>query len=169
MTGNFPPCLAFTLQEEGGIIDDPADPGGLTAHGITLKTFEAYYPGATAAELRAITDHQVQTIYQVGYWNVIQGDALPLGIDLVAFDFAANAGPRRSVLALETVAGTNRDGIDGPKTEDAIAKIMRQTAIIKLTTLHLAFYRADPLFGRYGKGWTDRLNRCQEAALKMAQ
>lgn len=166
---NFDACLAFTLQWEGGLSDDPLDPGGETNKGITLRTFSAYYPGENASgRLKAITDEQVQNIYRTGYWNVIGGDALPAGVDCVVWDFSVNAGPKRSVIALQTVAGTERDGIDGPATEAAIAKMQSQMVIIKLTTLHLAFYRADPLFGRYGKGWTNRLNACQDLATKMA-
>jgi len=38
MADRFDACLAFTLREEGGYVDDPADPGGATNMGITLAT-----------------------------------------------------------------------------------------------------------------------------------
>ena len=38
MADQFDPCLGFTLAQEGGYVDDPADPGGATNMGITLAT-----------------------------------------------------------------------------------------------------------------------------------
>ena len=166
---NFPaPCLTFTLKHEGGLVDDPDDPGGLTNQGITLATFNAYFPRAGgAAGLRAMTVEQRNIIYDAGYWIVTGCDKLPSGIDLVVFDFAVNAGPKRSVIALETVAGTRRDGIDGPLTETAIAKMDPVVVITKLSNLHEAFYRADPDFDEFGGGWLARLADCRTEALAM--
>ena len=42
MDDNFDTCLAFTLQEEGGYSDNPADPGGATNMGITLATYRQW-------------------------------------------------------------------------------------------------------------------------------
>jgi lysozyme family protein len=163
---NFPACLAFTLKEEGGLADNPDDPGRLTNHGITLVTFERYFLGGAPA-LRAIKGDQVTLIYRLGYWQSVGGDRLPSGVDLVTFDFGVNAGPGRSVIALETVAGTKRDGIDGPLTESAVAKLDPGMVIDKLTNLHEAFYRADPDFDEFGAGWLARLARCRTAAHQM--
>jgi lysozyme family protein len=168
---NFPdPCLTFTLKHEGGLVDDPDDPGGLTNQGITLATFSAYFPRVgDAAGLRAMTVEQRNIIYDAGYWIVTGCDKLPSGVDLVVFDFAVNAGPKRSVIALETAAGTKRDGIDGPLTETAIGKMDPVVVITKLTNLHEAFYRADSDFDEFGGGWLARLADCRTQALAMAE
>jgi hypothetical protein len=42
MADRFDACLAFTLREEGGYVDDPADPGGATNMGITLATYRQW-------------------------------------------------------------------------------------------------------------------------------
>ena len=42
MPDRFDACLAFTLREEGGYVDDPADPGGATNMGITLATYRQW-------------------------------------------------------------------------------------------------------------------------------
>lgn len=170
MEGNFPACLTFTLKHEGGLANVTGDPGGLTNKGITLKTFNLWFPRAGGAEgLRTITDEQVNIIYDAGYWMNVQGDALPIGVDLVVFDFAVNAGPGRSIVMLEAVAGTARDGIDGPLTEAAIAKQDPGVVIDKLTNLHEAFYRADPDFDEFGGGWLARLADCRTQALAMVE
>src|SRR4051794_13371623 len=38
----FAECLAFTLAQEGGYVDDPYDPGGATNMGITLATLRQW-------------------------------------------------------------------------------------------------------------------------------
>src|SRR6185437_16377169 len=73
----FDTALAFTLAEEGGFSDNPADPGGATNKGITLATFREYQPGATVDELRAISDADVWRIYRLGYWNHMRCGDLP--------------------------------------------------------------------------------------------
>ena len=35
-------CLAFTLHQEGGYVDNRADPGGATNMGITLATYREW-------------------------------------------------------------------------------------------------------------------------------
>ena len=37
MADLFDTCLTFTLAQEGGYVDDPADPGGATNRGITRR------------------------------------------------------------------------------------------------------------------------------------
>ena len=42
MNGNFEQCLALVLKEEGGYVDNPHDPGGMTNHGVTKTTWESW-------------------------------------------------------------------------------------------------------------------------------
>ena len=41
-SSRFAVCLAFVLQAEGGFVDNPADPGGATMHGVTQAVYDAY-------------------------------------------------------------------------------------------------------------------------------
>ena len=43
MDSLFPACLDFTLANEGGFSDNPADPGGATFKGITLASLRDYW------------------------------------------------------------------------------------------------------------------------------
>ena len=78
MKANFPASLRETLHYEGGWSDHPKDPGGATMKGITLETFRRYRPMATKAELRAISDADVERIYRAGYADPVAFDALPV-------------------------------------------------------------------------------------------
>ncbi len=42
MADRFDVCLAFTFLQEGGYVDNPADPGRATNMGITLTTYQQW-------------------------------------------------------------------------------------------------------------------------------
>lgn len=165
---SYAACLAFTLQQEGGFVDNPADPGGATNHGITIATLEAYQHGATIEMLKSISPDLVSAIYRRDYWTVMGAGNLPDGVNLMVFDFGVNAGPARSVGFLQIVAGVKRDGLDGALTQAAIAKMSPIDVIAKLSGLQRAYYQALPGFNTFGDGWIARTERRVTLALKMA-
>jgi lysozyme family protein len=71
MADTFDTCLAFTLREEGGYVDNPADPGGATNMRITLATLRQYTddPQLGAIQVRDMTVRTARAIYQALYWN----------------------------------------------------------------------------------------------------
>ena len=38
---NFPDCIAHVLAAEGGLVNDPKDPGGVTKFGISQRSYPA--------------------------------------------------------------------------------------------------------------------------------
>lgn len=165
---NFPACLAFTLAEEGGWSDDPDDPGGCTNQGVTLATYRMFHgPDATPETLRAMTDAERDLIYCEGYWDAVAGDALPCGLDLMAFDFGVNAGPARSVARLQIIVGTKPDGIIGPITLRAIGAIQLPAIIDQFFASQRDYYMALPGFPTFGKGWLARCDRRVAEARRM--
>ena len=42
MKGNFERALAMVLRHEGGFVNHPNDPGGMTNKGITKKVYDAF-------------------------------------------------------------------------------------------------------------------------------
>jgi lysozyme family protein len=90
MPDNFDTCLAFTLKEEGGYSDDPADPGGATNMGITLATYRQWSdnPSLGALQVQDLSERTARAIYRSLYWNPLRADALPAGVDLSVFDTA---------------------------------------------------------------------------------
>jgi Glycosyl hydrolase 108 len=55
MADRFEPCLEFTLREEGGYVDDAADPGGAANMGITLATYREWSDNPISARRRSKT------------------------------------------------------------------------------------------------------------------
>lgn len=68
MTPEFKRALARTVKIEGGFTDNSADRGGPTNHGITLRQFQHWRPGATLDDLKAITQEDAAQFYFDGYW-----------------------------------------------------------------------------------------------------
>ena len=120
---NFDKCFKFILQFEGGFTNDPKDPGGPTNLGITQATLSAFIGRqATIAEVKALTSAKVAPIYRGKFWDHVNGDNLPRGIDLAVFDFGVHSGPSRGVAALQRAINVADDGSLGPVTTAAANK-----------------------------------------------
>ena len=107
MQANFPKALPRILVYEGGKVDDPRDPGGRTNKGITQTTFNAWCreQGLPQVDVYTITNDEVASIYKYKFWDVVRGDDLPCGLDLVVFDGAVNSGPGQSGKWLQRALG----------------------------------------------------------------
>lgn len=151
---NFQVCQAFTLKYEGGFVNNPRDPGGPTNCGITLVTLSHELGRrATITEVRALTPQSsvVRAIYEKKFWNVIDGAALPKGVDLIAFDIAVNMGPGRVLPWLEA------------------SRNMKPTDRIKyLHNKRLTFWKQLKIWATFWKGWTRREQACYAQAMQMA-
>ena len=168
MKSNFDKCLAEVLRHEGGFVDHPRDPGGATNKGITIGTFRQYRPGATVAQLKAISDAEVAMIYRNGYWDAVRGDDLPSGLDLVAFDAAVNSGPRRGAQWLQRALGVADDGKIGPVTLSVAQASEPMSVISRALDIRLAFLKSLSHWDAFGRGWSARVVSVRKVALQMA-
>jgi lysozyme family protein len=168
MDRNFGRALSCVLEDEGGFVNDPHDPGGATNKGITLATFRRYVAkSATVDDLKHLTTAQAAKVYRSQYWNAIKGDDLPDGVDYAVFDFAVNSGQSRAAKYLQAIVGVPTDGKIGPQTLAAV-KATDSTAIINmLCDRRLDFLSGLPTWPRYKNGWTDRVHGVREVALGM--
>ncbi|MFE1599941.1 glycoside hydrolase family 108 protein [Methylobacterium sp. ID0610] len=166
---SFDRVLLLVLAHEGGYVDDPHDPGGATNLGVTIGSLSLWLGRpATKAEVRALTRASVAPLYRRRYWDAIQGDALPAGLDYGLFDFAVNSGPKRAVIGLQRLVGVADDGRLGPVTLRAIAAQDAGRLIGGLCDARLAFLRQLSTWDRYGKGWARRVAEVRAAALALA-
>ena len=168
MKDNFEACLAEVLKHEGLWSDHPADPGGATMMGITLRTYSAWLGReATKDELRNIPMEHVRQIYKSLYWDKVKGDELPRGVDLCLFDYAVNSGPRRAVVAVQDTLRVTPDGALGPKTLWALQKADAATLLGEVCQRRLAFLQSLPIWGTFGKGWERRVKEVETVGRKM--
>lgn len=167
VASSFPKALAFTLKEEGGNVDNPRDPGGRTSRGITQRTYDAYcrHLGLPLCDVYKATNMQVGAIYRAMYWEP-WAEWWPIGIDLVYFDFAVNAGPHRAVLELQEASDVKPDGVVGPLTIEAVLKAPVTELVRHYTNQRKSFYESLHE-GLFLHDWLGRADRAQAAALAM--
>ncbi len=157
---HFPACIKHVLAAEGGLVNHPQDPGGLTKFGISQRT----YP---ALNIRALSLDDARSIYQRDYWAPLHGDDLPAGLDLLVLDHAINAGPARAVRLLQQLTGCPADGLMGPITLASLAGLDVADLITRYADLRLDYYRSLDHWQNFGIGWTRRVMRHRRAALAM--
>ena len=162
----FKDALTHVLLVEGGYVNNPKDPGGMTNLGVTKRALEEYLARSVSEEeMRALTRAGVEDFYKKKYWLQTKCDKLPSGLDLVVFDTAVNSGPDRAARILQETLGVLTDGIIGPKT--LLALKGRDTLLLMLDYL---WYREDFLrrlstWKTFGKGWAKRLRATRNRAI----
>ena len=147
-------ALAFVMAREGvnlakgdiGYVNDPLDPGGATAFGITQHTYDRWRSdhGLASSPVRDIKyPAEVQSIYNRLYWREADcdrfNDSRPR-LALVHFDWAFNGGTSRAHRYLQAVVGATVDGIIGPKTLAAVLACDESQAVSEYLILRAAHH-----------------------------
>lgn len=154
MRDNFDECLRNTLRWEGGYVNHPRDPGGPTNYGITIATLSHELGrAATIQEVMHLTVEQAGRIYRKKFWNLVNGDDLPAGVDQMAFDIAVNSGPGR---ALKWLGETSREIVPAARVRLLDAK-------------RVSFWKTLKIFATFGGGWMNREKDIFNKALAMAR
>jgi lysozyme family protein len=175
--------IATILRHEGGYVDHPADPGGATNHGVSLR----YARGigldldgdgdVDADDIRLVTADRAAALYRQDFLLAPGLDRLPSRLWPILFDWAVNSGPPRAVMGLQRVlneartaglqgyGGLDEDGVVGPLTRMAAEVAdgaMGPFLVNALVEERLAFYRRlvakDPDKAVFLKGWINRAN-----------
>ncbi len=164
-------CIPRILAHEGGFVNHPSDPGGATNKGVTIGTLRGLGMDldgdgdVDVADLKALTTADAVKVYKQFYWDKVEADHLPVGIDYAVADFAVNSGPSRAARYLQKVLGVTQDGDVGPKTLAAAAKADPAQTVADLCDDRLAFMRGLSIWDTFGRGWTARVNGVESAAL----
>ena len=166
MKGNFERALAIVLRHEGGFVNHPNDPGGMTNNGITKKVYDAYMGKVTTEqEMRDMPENHVAEIYKKQYWDRVNADSLASGLDLSVFDWAVNSGCGRSVKDLQKFVGVKQDGGLGPITLKSVNEHDAEELIEMMSVERETFYRKLKTFEHFGKGWLRRNKETRSHAL----
>jgi lysozyme family protein len=171
---NFNKCLEIVLHHEGGYVNHPKDPGGMTNMGVTKRVYEEWV-GYSVSEntMQNLKEEDVAPIYKNNYWDRVKGDQLPNGLDLVVFDFGVNAGTGRAAKFLQAMIGTVADGGIGPNTLAKLDEFINNNTLTETIRLYQDerqdYYESLSTFNTFGKGWTRRVNETTEFALEMAE
>lgn len=168
---NFKPSLQLVLAHEGGFSNHPRDPGGATNKGVTQKVYDAYRKsrGLALRSVRFIEDSELDAIYRLSYWNKVDGDRLPAGIDYAVFDYAVNSGVSKAVKDLQRTVNamlpksTPSLKVDGILGDTTLSAVCDQAAEQEIDFIHeycarrMKFLKSLSTFSDFGKGWTRRV------------
>ena len=134
----FMQAVETVLAHEGGFADDPADPGGATNWGVSLRFLLAQgaldgpaeydFDGdgdVDAEDVRAMTRADAIEIYRRHFWDKYDYGRLPSGIGAKVFDLAITMGGAQAHRLLQRACRAcgehvDADGILGPVTRAAI-------------------------------------------------
>jgi lysozyme family protein len=168
MKENLIPAMTALLKHEGGFVNHPADPGGMTNLGVTQRVWEEWvgHP-VDEKEMRSLTPEKVAPMYKQKYWDKIRADDLPSGVDLAVFDCCVNAGPGRAAKILQKVLGLTEDGAIGPNTLAKAISIDSSKLIADYNAARLAFLQSLPTWATFGKGWSNRVAAVTTEATNM--
>jgi lysozyme family protein len=170
MKENWERALAAVLHHEGGYVNHPSDPGGITNHGCTKATWEKWCGRpVTEQDMRALQPSDVAPLYKERYWDKVRADDLPAGVDYVVFDTAINSGPGRAAKLLQEAIGATPDGAIGPMTLKAVAATPASDVINKFQDNRLVYLQTLPTWPTFGRGWARRVEEGRAAALQMSQ
>lgn len=175
MRDTFNLFMGPLIDLEGGYVNHPADKGGPTNKGVTLRVFQAYEqlhgrakPGIP--ELKKISDQKVKDIYHEQFWMPIWGDQLPLGLDMAMLDTSINSGPGQAVKLIQRIVGVNPDADMGVITLNAIDKAYKldpMGVVNRYLDARLAFMRKLGNWNVFGKGWTRRVSEVRKRSLAL--
>lgn len=147
------------IGNEGGYVNNPADPGGETNWGITWPVLnqamgQGIMPmGTTIANL---TRDQAKVIYKHFFWDAGQMDQFDASISFQVFDFAVNSGISTALRHLQAAVGVAADGNVGPVTISAIKSMAPAKVIMLFLAERLDFWRKLSTWGSFGAGWAGR-------------
>jgi len=149
----FERCIEIILKNEGGLVDHPSDPGGLTNMGITQRN----YP---LEDIKNLTKEKATAIYYRDYW-------LPMDLELLnnpdlilqIFDMGVNSGMRTSIKILQRLIGTIADGYIGQMTIRAIEDFngdIVEEYIKRRKLFYVTLSQNKPELRKFLKGWLKR-------------
>jgi lysozyme family protein len=182
MKHNFDQCMEWLLEHEGGFVNHPDDPGGMTNYGVTAKTYQRWLSETrdladevddpwpkdiTEAFIKGIPMDHVYQIYKQEYWNRVNADSLPSGIDWCVFDWAVNSGSGRSSRALQKAVEVTADGAIGPMTIRAVKSYDQEDLIEHFYQRRQQFYEGLKTFDTFGRGWSRRNKETRNQAIEL--
>lgn len=153
MQTNFDYFFTELMKDEGGYTDNPSDPGGPTNYGVTISDYRTYInPNGTAADVKKLTLSQAKVIYKKQYWDKLNCDSLPSGVDYCVADYGVNSGTARAA-RIYSKFNTIKDA---------------PTLINAICDERVKFLQGLRTFPTFGKGWMNRMAHVRSVSLSLA-
>lgn len=164
MTDAIDDIITDVLKAEGWdrYTDNPADRGGPTKWGITLKAWQDANgdPSLTASDVRRITEAEARAFYRSRHvlepnFHKVSPLIMPLLVDC-----GVNHGTRRAARWFQKAVGAVQDGIIGPETLKSAACRSPTSIYLSICAYRTRFYGVlitrDPSQAEFASGWNNR-------------
>jgi lysozyme family protein len=162
---SFALALAFSIKEEGGYSDNPADVGGPTNHGVTQSVYDSYRDTKKLPHqsVQLITDAETSELYENMYWEPSHAQVMKSPLDACHFDWSVNHGITGAIRTLQQALGIPTDGIWGSKTALAIQLIEPAELAQEYNKIRRQWYQnrviSKPDQQQFLAGWLARVDR----------
>ena len=173
----------FTAKWEGGLADHPADPGGITNFGVSLRFLQNFAQNQDNREwlarigiilpineraIRTLNADHARHIFKRFFWDGMKLDNLPLLTSIATYDAAVNTGRGQSVKFLQRACNTlpgerlEVDGLIGPKTyaraqESKPDSLLAGLCINERDTFYKCLVSGKPNYSPFLQGWLNRI------------
>lgn len=174
----FENAIPVILLHEGGYVNNPNDPGGVTNFGVSLKFLAGHSEGdfnhdgvVNAQDIANMTKEQAQFIYKLFWWDKYgYGSINDQTIATKVFDFSVNMGSSRAHKLLQMALNDafslrlDVDGVLGQASIRTINAALTDSQEQRLITAYCdeawKFYQgliaANPKLAVFANGWKNR-------------
>jgi lysozyme family protein len=141
---SFDLAIPTVLEHEGGLSENPSDPGGATKYGISLRYLQSENldidrdGDVDADDIRALTREQAVQLYRSKFWMYEWVKDQSVATKLL--DMAVNMGPKQAHKLLQAALGLQEDGVIGPETQHATNGAKPENLLRELRARVAAFY-----------------------------
>ena len=153
MESAFDKAFEALIGNEGGYANHPEDQGRETMWGVTASMARnSGYMGP----MRDMPIEVAKEIYRKRYWRP-EFEKMPYVVAFQCFDSAVNSGALVAVKWLQRAVGVREDGIIGPITLAAVARLDPLVIVIRFGAIRLQFLASLPNWPSFGRGWVNRV------------
>jgi lysozyme family protein len=175
MADTFDLVFPELLKHEGGYTNNPTDGGNYTGGkvgvgnlvgtnlGVSAGAMSNYLGRpATVEDMQGITPEFARPFFRQRYWNAVNADNLPLGLDYAMADMAYHSGPERAIRTLQNTLGTQTTGQLGTADYNAITAHGNPQALAgQYIANRRTFLEGLSNYPTFGAGWNARLDGIQ--------